>query len=215
MKRIFSTGLFVAALAGVSAQAATIFSLTQDGCSGTGGCGAGPYGTISLVQNGMGTSATVTVTETLAANENFAGTGAGDALDFNVSGPITVSNLTTGFSLNPDAPPYSASAFGSFLDSITCTTCQGGNGPIGPLTFTVSSAAGVTIGSFTGNTGGYFFAADIAGIVDGHTNTGNVAAIEGGGGGGSATPEPATFIPMSSALIGALLYVRRKRKARA
>src|SRR6266699_1285312 len=65
-------------------QASTIFTLNQDGCTGT--CGVSPFGTVSLFQT---TPTLVTVTETLAANERFAGTGAGDALEFNVIGPIT------------------------------------------------------------------------------------------------------------------------------
>jgi len=73
----FSAALVLAAAPFAKADAigtTAIFTLTQDGCSGT--CGTAPFGTIQLVQTSTGV---VTVTETLAANERFAGSGAGDA----------------------------------------------------------------------------------------------------------------------------------------
>src|SRR5438128_667730 len=106
-----------------AAGASTVFTFNMDACSGT--CGASPFGTVSLAQTGAGGAGTfVTVIETLAANERFAGTGAGDALEFNVASPITLGNLTAGFAVGP--APDTASAFGTFLESITCTVCQGG-----------------------------------------------------------------------------------------
>src|SRR5882757_7776449 len=122
------------------AHADSIFTLTLDGCTGT--CGTAPFGTIQLVQT---TPTLVTVTETLSAGERFAGTGAGDALEFNVLGPITINVLTSGFAIGPG--PDSASTFGTFLKSVTCTTCQGGkaSNPTGPLVFTVTSAGGVSV----------------------------------------------------------------------
>jgi len=90
------------------AHADSIFTLTLDGCTGT--CGTAPFGTIQLVQT---TPTLVTVTETLSAGERFAGTGAGDALEFNVLGPITINVLTSGFAIGPG--PDSASTFGTFL----------------------------------------------------------------------------------------------------
>src|SRR5271168_5309855 len=92
-----------------ASHASTIFVLNQDACTGT--CGAAPFGTITLEQT---TSTLVTVTETLAANERFAGSGAGDALEFNVTGAITIGGITSGFAVGP--APDSASAFGSFLE---------------------------------------------------------------------------------------------------
>jgi len=210
MKKSIFTGLFLAAFAGVSAQAATIFTLNQDGC--TGGCLTGSNDPIvSLVQNGTGASATVTVTETLGPNENYAGTGAGDALDFNIAGAISITGITTGFTVNT-VTPFTASAFGTFLDSVTCTACMGSTGPTGPLSFTVSSATGVTIASFIGNPT-YFFASDIASTINGVTNTGNVASLGGSGQPTPDAPEPATMVLTGSALIGAAVLTRRRRKA--
>lgn len=178
-----------AALLAVSAQAATItYTLNQDGCSGT--CGTSPFGTITLTDTGVG-STTVTVTETLKAGERFAGTGAGDALEFNVDKAITIGNISAGFGIGP--APDTASTFGTFLYSIACTSCSGGNAgnPTGPLTFTVTNAGGLTINDFIANAGGYFFSSDIFGT---NGNTGNVAAMSGTTGGGSPTPEPGTIL---------------------
>jgi PEP-CTERM motif len=165
------------------AHADTIYTLTFDGCTGT--CGTAPFGTINLVQT---TPTLVTVTETLAATERFAGTGAGDSLEFNILGPVTINILTSGFVVGG---ADSASFAGSFLDSIVCTSCQGGkaSNPSGPLVFTVT---GVTIADFIGNDGGYTFASDIVGS---NGNTGNVAAK------GPDTPPPPPAVPEPSSLI--------------
>ncbi|HVV45486.1 MAG TPA: hypothetical protein VHC72_09775 [Bryobacteraceae bacterium] len=128
-----------------------------------------------------GNSGTVTVTLTLAPNIVIAGTRAGDALEFNLSNPsaaglaITPAD-TTDFGLGP--APDTASTFGSFTNSVTCTTCSGGNSanPPGPLIFTVTSRGGISLTDFVANSGGYYFASDIAALLPGGTKTGNVAA---------------------------------------
>jgi hypothetical protein len=168
------------------AHADTIYTLTFDGCTGT--CGTAPFGTINLVQT---TPTLVTVTEILAATERFAGTGAGNSLEFNILGPVTINILTSDFVAGG---ADSASFAGSFLDSIVCTSCQGGkaSNPSGPLVFTVTSAGGITIADFIANAGGYTFASDIVGS---NGNTGNVAAK------GSDTPPPPPAVPEPSSLI--------------
>jgi len=186
-----------------SAHASTIFTLTQDGCTGT--CGTGPFGTITVTQD----SATqLTVVETLAANERFAGTGAGDALEFNFNTAFTFGNISAGFDIGP--APDTASTFGTFFQSITCTACQGGQAgnPPGPLSFTLTNASGLSISNFVANAGGYYFASD---IVGNNGNTGNVAA-------NSfvtqapppAVPEPVSLVLVGSALLGlGVIQVRR------
>lgn len=186
------------------AHADTIFTLTQDGC--TGGCGVAPFGTVDLSQTNA-TTVTVTVTLNQAhGTEYFAGTGAGDALEFNLSGnpAITIANITTGFGVGP--APDTASTFGSFDYSVTCTACQGGKStnPAGPLSFTVTSASGVTISDFVANSGGYIFASDIFGNSG---KTGNVAAL------GSSTPsvpEPSSLLLFGTGVLSAAGMLRRR-----
>jgi hypothetical protein len=161
----------------------SVFQLTLDGCSGT--CGTSPFGTVTLVQTATGV---VTVTETLKATtpaEGFVATGAGESLDWNLTGnpSISIGFLTSGFGVTGAT---SASAFGNFEYSVSCAGISCGPGASvtnpGPLSFTVTDATGVNVSDFIGNAGGFFFASDIIGA---NGNTGNVAS-----GPGTVTPPP-------------------------
>jgi hypothetical protein len=188
----------VAILGGGSASAGSLtFTLNLDGCSGT--CGTAPFGTVVITDNGTGAGAFVSVTETLAADENFAGTGAGDALEFNVDeASIDITHITPGADLAIGPAPDTASTFGAFDFSVTCTVCSGGKGPTGPLSFDVGSSTGVTVADFIDNSDGNFFAADILGN---NGKTGNVGSNSlGRGGGGGETPEPASVLLLLSGM---------------
>jgi len=190
--------LIAGALIALSADASTVtFALTVDGC--TGGCGAGPYGNITLTDNG---TASVMVIETLSPGLAFVGTGAGDALEFNVDKAVTISGFTDGFGIGPS--PDKASVFGTFGYSATCLSCTGSSSTLpGPLAFTVTAQTGtLSIADFVANSHGYYFASDILGGV----NTGNVAALAPT----SATPEPSTMALAGVLLVGLGLTKRRK-----
>lgn len=190
------------------ASAGTIFTLNQDKC--TGGCGAATFGTITVTQV---TPTQLSIVENLSTNERFAGTGAGDALEFNFDLPFVISNISAGFAVGPS--PDSASGFGSFLQSVTCTACQGGNAgnPTGPLLFTLTNAAGLSVTDFIPNSGGFYFASDIVGS---NGNTGNVAAnslvaqaIP------PAVPEPVSSVLVGTALLGlGIIRFRRRNSVR-
>lgn len=141
------TALVLSGIMGViipAAQGSIVFTLDQSTL------GAGPFGTVTLDQT---TTNLVTVTETLAPGVNWAGTGAGEALEFNILGApaisITIAAANTA-DFSAGVGTATAAPFGTFDYFIHCITCQGGNGPSGTLTFTVSlnPAAALNIASF-------------------------------------------------------------------
>jgi PEP-CTERM motif-containing protein len=186
---------------------ATVFNLTSDHCTGT--CGTGPFGNITLIQNG----ANVDVTVHLNSPNFFVTTGAGDGqvFLFNAVG-VVLGDIT----IDAHVPVLAAAtgAFGNggvgtFAFGINCPGC--GNGaPDSFNTNIVFHVANATIADLTApNASGNIFVADIFSSnlngLNGNGNTGLVdASIPG-------VPEPITSGLVGTGLIG--LFLLRRRKA--
>lgn len=211
------TYTFALTVLAISANASTeTFTLNQQSCSGT--CGVAPYATVTLTDNGTGSSAYVSVIETLITTngtEKWAGTGAGEALGFNLlsaAGTPTItiaSTETTDFAVGS---AYSKGDTGSFANAVTCLNCTGSNSTYtGTLNFNVTSTLGVTVADFTtaGNGKGFYFASDIMG------NNGNTGNVEGNTAGVlTAAPEPGTVgLMLSGILLTGFGSLRRKLRA--
>ena len=195
-----------------SAGATTILTYPLDfnNCSGTGGCGTAPYGAVTLNQI---SPTEVMVTETLDNGNEFVNTGAGEAIEFNITSGliITISNVSTGFTAGSGAPsnPPSTSTIGGYQYFVECTACgSGGSNPQpGPLSFDVSVSTGsISVNDFIANSKGFFFASDILG----NGNTGNVAA-DGGGAIIQSIPEPVS-LGLTGAGLGLLGLFRIRRR---
>jgi len=168
--------------------------------------GAGPYGTVTLTQNG----ANVDFNVTLAAGLNFVTTGGPhDLFAFNAIG-VSVADITNlsvlGGGTLQAVVPGADQPFGSFSFGINCTSCaNGGPGQQNdPMTFKVlnSSLTDFALKS-TGGSPNAYFAADLIKTQGGAT--GAVGAIT------AAVPEPETYALMIAG-IGMMGFMAKRRR---
>jgi hypothetical protein len=196
-----------------AAEASVIYSLTQNGTA-VFGAGSGPYGSVAVTDNGNGT---LSITETLNSNYDFNrnNNGQHEALTFDLSASnITISNLTTGFTVNGGSLASSVwtvtsggfnnTPEGTFDYAIVAPTAV--NNP-GPLTFTISDAADnltlSSLGFSVANNGDHiYFASDLANAAG---TTGGVGALT------SAVPEPSTWAMMILGFFGVGFMAYRRK----
>ncbi len=205
IKALFACVVALAALV-PAARASTIFTLTQDGCTGHCGPQSGGFGTVTLEQVD---SNTVSVDLDLFNGNEFVSTGNHDALTFNIGGgAVTLSGFDSDFS--QDLPPVANnSPYGPFSYGVSCTGCgSGASDPVPPpLEFVASRTSGLSVADFVANGNGIFFASDILSGTTG--KTGAVGALGGHVSDQSTVPEPATCGLIGLGLL--VLGVVRKR----
>jgi len=213
MTRSILTAVAVLILLGFvgAGTAHALTSFTLNGCNPisipgdtpavVGGCGTGPYGTVTLTQVGANVSVTVALDNGYYFTDS-SGAGKSIYFDLNTASTATIAIITSGFSLD------SGSVHGGAIDgaytpgtgtwnyAIECgdVSCPGGAGgnhlDAATLTFTVD---GVTISNFVPNADGNMFAVSVF----------SSAANGGAGGSGQAvvTPEPESMFLFGSGLL--------------
>jgi hypothetical protein len=175
-----------------------------------GAFGAGPYGTITLTQDGTSVDFQVDLRSDLnivtTGNEgskavfSFMATGvaAGDITDIHDASNQSFSVVTPG-----NYSPFGAFTFG-LLCATNCSNGGSGGGYPDPLTFTVANS---TLADFAfKSTGGAFFAADVVQINGAATGAIGSTTVM------TPVPEPETYALMMAGL-GVMGFVARRRKA--
>jgi hypothetical protein len=206
--------LFLLTLGASRASAITTETFDFTSCHVTGGCSAGPFGTVVLTQNGTSVDVVVTLFDAAfiktpsGGNEAFKFVGLPSTTTI-TNAQIAITN--SGGSPHPlqvDGPgSFDGDGTGNFAFGISCPLCGTGGGAAnqipGPIDFTVTNA---TIPQLTvANSLGFVFVADV--IFTSGSGTGNTGPIDASTG---VVPDGGmTLMLLGGALLG-LETLRRK-----
>jgi hypothetical protein len=193
---------------GATSASAITFDLTSDHCSGTGGCGTAPFGTVDVTQVGANVHIVVDLANGPPNTVGWASTGAGDfqLFKFNatgvVVGDISVVQTFAGQTLQANTGAFNGDGTGPFSFGISCTTCGNGNlGITSNVDFTIANA---TIAEVTAGNPLNIFVAD---VFSGQTgNTGPVDVSVPGPLAGAGLPG------LIMACGGLIAFARRRRQ---
>jgi hypothetical protein len=185
---------------------ATVYTFTQDACTGT--CGTGPFGTVTVTPDGA-LANTLDFAVQLFGTETFHDTDDKNhhALTFDLVGnpTITISGLGAPFTTNGTQAAGStpAPSFGSWDYVINLPK---GSADPSSFSFKATGTAPLTLDFNTVGANHIYFASDIVGA---NGNTGNVGATLLAGG----VPEPASWALMLIGFgsLGAALRHRRSQ----
>ena len=214
MKKALLIGAAALAALASTPASATVGTYSLSVADPAAGLGSGPYGTITVTENGDGT---LTFVETLlngfrihGGNDNH------DAAAFTIIGDpsLTISGLTAGFTTENLGPGTSDSEppFGNFQTSIVCTTACGNGydgGFAGQLTFTVGAASALSLGSLGFNVYNGQNIYVTSDLVNANGLTGNVGATLVNT---PSVPEPATWAMMLIGFGATGVAMRRTRR---
>jgi len=200
-------------LLGVSGTAGATLIYEFDSTA-VGAFGSGPYGSVTLDQNG----ADVDVTVDLRSDLNFVNTGGPHAVfSFN---PVDVAiaditNVLFDGAANNDytiVGPGNNTPYGTFTLLLDCTGTTCTNGAPGmqfdPLTFTVLNAAEADLAYLSSGAFPAYFAADV--ICTGGSCNGATGTIGARGSSSSSVAEPGTLALLGLGLLG-FSAARRRR----
>lgn len=216
---IFTLSLSVALVLGAAprASASTISFLLTTGAQSCVTLPTG-CGTVTITDDPHTTGVvdvSVSLLDSVNGQDKFVETGGSHiAFGFNILNDptLTVGPITPAVEVFSATGANSPSIGGAFDYNIDCTSCGNGNaGSVaGPLSFTVTDAAGLSVSSFVANTSGNFFAVDLIDFTG--SSSGSTAEVNATTGTTTVTPvpEPSSLVLLASGLIAGAARLRRR-----